>query len=384
MLIDVDVNKLVQHPKNNYYFDDMEGSKWDEFKESIRTSGIIDPIVITSDNVIVSGHQRVLACKELGITSIPSVVKEYDDEDAILKDLIEANIRQRGNIDSSTLKLGRIIVELKRIYGVKKGPNCNQVSSLDITDMIGISKDAGYRAQKLVELIPEMQDEVENGYISPTVAFRLISSMSKEDQSKLFELIPKEVKLSQKEVQDCISSLTCQIDDLYGQIDELNDDVNDMVDRVKNAMQENRKIKDLYACAQKELGQLKEKERKSDMDIAGEYIDQRDRAIDAVEKIRMDNSKKAAQIKRMEKQIGDLESQIDMLKECEASKSQFDVKPLIECLLGFNSNIGYYSSKGYLEDFACKEETKNSIIGTIDLIAQKLKTLSDSICCISN
>ena len=96
----------------------MSGSKWEEFVESVRTSGVIEPIVITRDFTIVSGHQRVRACKELGIEEIPARVKDYADEDAVIKDLLETNVRQRGNIDGSALKLGRIIAELERIYGI--------------------------------------------------------------------------------------------------------------------------------------------------------------------------------------------------------------------------------------------------------------------------
>ncbi len=76
-------------------------NKWSEFIESIRTSGVIEPIVVTRDFTIVSGHQRVRACNELGITEIPARVKDYADEDAIIKDLLETNVRQRGNIDWS-------------------------------------------------------------------------------------------------------------------------------------------------------------------------------------------------------------------------------------------------------------------------------------------
>lgn len=75
--------------------------KWYEFIESIRTSGVIEPIVVTRDFTIVSGHQRVRACNELGITEIPARVRDYAGEDAVIKDLLETNVRQRGNIDWS-------------------------------------------------------------------------------------------------------------------------------------------------------------------------------------------------------------------------------------------------------------------------------------------
>lgn len=83
------IEELIPHKRNSEFFDDMTGEKWQEFLESIKTSGVIESIVITQDKVIVSGHQRVRACKELGITEIMTEMRSYDSEDKIIKDLLE-------------------------------------------------------------------------------------------------------------------------------------------------------------------------------------------------------------------------------------------------------------------------------------------------------
>ena len=44
-----------------------------------------------------------------------------EDEDSIIKDLLETNIRQRGDIGGSAKKVGRRITELERLYGIKNG-----------------------------------------------------------------------------------------------------------------------------------------------------------------------------------------------------------------------------------------------------------------------
>lgn len=92
----ININELKAHPRNNEFFDDITGDSWTAFLESIKTSGIIEPVVVTQNMVIVSGHQRVRAAKELGIKNVIIDIRKYDDEDRILKDLIETNIRQRG------------------------------------------------------------------------------------------------------------------------------------------------------------------------------------------------------------------------------------------------------------------------------------------------
>ena len=49
----LNINELKPHPRNNEFFDDMTGDAWEAFKESIKTSGIIEPIVVTKDMIIV-------------------------------------------------------------------------------------------------------------------------------------------------------------------------------------------------------------------------------------------------------------------------------------------------------------------------------------------
>ena len=118
----MDVDKLNTHPKNKYFFDDIEGEAWTAFLESIETSGVIEPVIVSApDLTIVSGHQRVRACKKLGIKQVAVEERSYESEDEILKQLIETNIRQRGIGNSNPVKFGRCIKELERIYNIKHG-----------------------------------------------------------------------------------------------------------------------------------------------------------------------------------------------------------------------------------------------------------------------
>ena len=117
----LNINELKPHPRNNEFFDDMTGDAWEAFKESIKTSGIIEPIVVTKDMIIVSGHQRVRAAKELGISTVMVDIRKYENDEQVLKDLIETNIRQRGVGNPNPIKLGRCIKELEKIYGVREG-----------------------------------------------------------------------------------------------------------------------------------------------------------------------------------------------------------------------------------------------------------------------
>ena len=184
------IEELIPHPRNSEVFDDMSGDKWKEFLESIKTSGVIEPIVITQDKVIVSGHQRVRACKELGIAEVFAEVKVYDDEDAILKDLLETNIRQRGTIGGSSVKLGRRIRELEWIYGIREGsaggngganqfaPSSNGTSSgitqQDLAAQFGVDINTLKRAKSLTALPVEIQELVDHQKLPTMLELKIL------------------------------------------------------------------------------------------------------------------------------------------------------------------------------------------------------------------
>lgn len=139
---------------------------------------ITEPIVITPDKVIVSGHQRVRACKELGIDEINCDIHLYNNEDEILQDFLETNIRQRGEIGGSAKKVGKRIKELERLYGIQNGSTSFQGNQYEVVTnkseapkktqeqlaaQMGISVDTLQNYKLLLEMIPELSDLVDTG-----------------------------------------------------------------------------------------------------------------------------------------------------------------------------------------------------------------------------
>ncbi len=219
----IKISELKPHPRNCEFFDDMSGAKWNEFIDSIKTSGVIEPIVVTQDKVIVSGHQRVRACKELGIEEILAEVRIYENEDAILKDLIETNIRQRGEIGGSQIMLGNRIKELERIYDVRHGGDRgNQytggkttngrldkevLNQEELAAQMGVTPRTLQRAKALASLPKEIQDAVEAGQISASTASRVIAGLPVDEQVQLISMLPSASKLTQKQVQEYVDKI---------------------------------------------------------------------------------------------------------------------------------------------------------------------------------
>ena len=125
-------------------------------------------------------------------------MRSYDSEDKILKDLLETNIRQRGNIGDSSVKLGRRIRELERIYGIQQGNNqhqevSNNVGKLtqeDLLKQLGLNKETYRQAKSLTTLPTEIQDLIEQVNISPSTASRLIAKLTPEQQEQLIQSLP--------------------------------------------------------------------------------------------------------------------------------------------------------------------------------------------------
>lgn len=263
-----EVAKLKAHPRNNYFFDDITGDNWQDFLESVRTSGIIEALVLTQEGVIVSGHQRARACKELGIEKVLADVRIYEDEDKVIKDLIETNIRQRGIGNPNAVKLGRCIKELERIYGIKTGrPKIsNNVGSFTqeyLLEQLGLNKETYRQAKQLADLPEEIQQMVEDGNITPSTASRVIAKLSPEDQKRLISTLEPDKRYTQKEVQvylDRIKELESREPDVIEVAPEDYEDLKKKAKIVERTQKDFKYISDRYERALAELKAIKDKQ----------------------------------------------------------------------------------------------------------------------------
>jgi ParB-like chromosome segregation protein Spo0J len=212
----IEVTKLIPHPRNNEFFDDITGDNWNEFKKSIETSGVIEPVIITQDKVIVSGHQRVRACNELNINEVPCEVKIYESDQQVIKDLLETNLRQRGIGNTNSVKFARCIVELEKIYNINhggnrksNGDNLNLKTQEELSTELGISQRQLSDYKKLLTLIPELQQLIETDKLSPTIGYKVLSKLSKEEQEKLISDLGKDYisTLTQKKAEELVKNI---------------------------------------------------------------------------------------------------------------------------------------------------------------------------------
>lgn len=327
------VQDLKPHPMNEYFFDDMTGQKYEEFRESIRTSGVIEPLIVTQDMIIVSGHQRRRGCIDEGIETVMCDVRYYADkdgrskEDWILKDLIETNVRQRGEIGGSELKAIHRVDELRRIYGIQEGagrpkirdnvPNNEPVDVIKVAKAAGIDYESYKKLKALGDLIPDWQQLLESGNVSTSVAARIIAKLPADKQAELLESLPEEAKqrLTASEAKRYIAMLEQQQREYDKQIAEmkqqtrkdiaeLNDDNDAKAQRVielENTVKELRTKRD---PAMKKLYEQSERERRLSQSLQAEKC------------------KLEAQVQRLNAKLTEADSQVkDLLDDLEKAQN---------------------------------------------------------------
>jgi len=220
----VAVLELTNHPKNDYLFDDIAGDGWDDLLQSIRTSGITNAITITQDKVIISGHQRVRACKVLGIEEVSYKMIEYTDDEKQIKDLIESNLKQRVVGNPNPIKLGRCFDFLRDYYGIQHGAKefqgnrhtgslvtPNKSDSLEtqsqLANTYNVSVDTMENYIKLSKAIPEVATLIETGTITKTTALAMMKNLSDTEQEELVTSLDITKKYTQKQIQEYIDKL---------------------------------------------------------------------------------------------------------------------------------------------------------------------------------
>lgn len=220
----ISVSELKPHPLNDYYFDDIKDDSWEDFLNSIKTSGVTNAITIDQNNRIISGHQRVRACRELKIPQIKYSRITYSPEELggdypkDVKDLIESNLKQRVAGNSNPVKLGRCFQFLEGWYGIKQGKKKNQnnfgftdddpKTQPELADKIGVSDQTFRNYKQLAEAIPEIQELIETNKVTPTTARAIIKKLGEDDQRKLAaEFAASDKKVSSREVDFYIKQL---------------------------------------------------------------------------------------------------------------------------------------------------------------------------------
>jgi len=210
----VSIVNLKNHPRNKELFDDMQGEKWEQFKRDIAsTGGAREPIVISSDGVIISGHQRVRAQKELGLWNIAADTINYNgDEEKMLHDLVALNVQQRGNIEGTAYQLNERRKIMERWYNDRNNAELTQGEIAVKAGMKPVQASVAKTIMGVVEEHPELKEANKNNLIADSTILN-IAHQDKDIQDKVVAALDLHKSVTGKEAQAVIDEVTGKAED---------------------------------------------------------------------------------------------------------------------------------------------------------------------------
>lgn len=359
------IAELKPHPKNDYFFDDIEGEKWEEFTTSIQRNGIITPLVITEDGTIVSGHQRYRACQALGIEEVPCREIPLKNDDDIILAIIESNIRQRGIINSPSIKLGRIMLELERIYGVEnrdKGglAEPGKPTRRTIREHVGIDRHCANRSKALAGLAEPMQDLVESEAISLRTACEVVSRLTPEEQVELAKQLDPIQKYTQSEVKAAINRFfpkAAEIDEMQQKLAEYqqNDGELELREKLREAQTKERQtFEDLQT--EKRLRRKERAEHEKHMDAMNKLLDEQ-------------NPDMSDEIARL------TEERDQYMKDADAAQSNADIDLVISLIGALNGPLTQVAN----DPRPLAGDAVGTALQLIDQLEERLEQIRDRI-----
>ena len=197
--LELEIDSLVPFP--NQPFNPYKEDEMAKMVESIRENGVISPIIVRpkadgETYEIISGHNRVEACRRAGICQIPSFIRDVDDDTAVIL-MVDSNLQQREKpSEIEKARAFKMKVEALRRQTGRRSKNVSQVGTQKRTDQIvaeqvGESRNQVQRYIRLTNLIPSLQKAVEDKKLAFNPAVE-ISFLNPGDQAIVQETMSRE------------------------------------------------------------------------------------------------------------------------------------------------------------------------------------------------
>ena len=222
------------HPFEGHPFKVLDDDAMTETVESIRQMGVANPLIVRPDPdggyEIISGHRRHHAAELAGLDAIPVIVRELDDDAAVIM-MVDSNLQRENILPSERAKAYKMKLEALKHQGQRHDLTSTQVveklAAEQVGDDAGISRESVRRFVRLTELIPEILDMVDEKKISMTPAVEL-SYLKPEEQRNFLEAMDyaqaaPSVSQAQRMKKKSQES-GCTLDDMCSIMDEVKKD----------------------------------------------------------------------------------------------------------------------------------------------------------------
>ena len=194
---DIPLSEL--HPFKNHPFHVRDDESMMETADSVRQYGVLVPAIARPDPnggyELVSGHRRHRASELAGMETMPVIVRELDDDAAVLV-MVDSNLQRENILPSERAFAYKMKLEAMKHQGVRGDLTSSQVGTKLRADELlaqqaGSSRNQVQRYIRLTELVPDLLNMVDERKIALNPAYEL-SFLKKEEQEQLLDAMDSE------------------------------------------------------------------------------------------------------------------------------------------------------------------------------------------------
>ena len=216
------------HPFEGHPFKVLDDELMDQTVESIKQIGVVSPLIVRPDPEggfeILSGHRRLHAAQLAGLETVPVIVKEMDDDAAIIF-MVDSNLQRENILPSERAFSYKMKLEAMKHQGERGDLTSAQVGPKSwaaqvVAEEAGDSKSQVKRYIRLTNLIPEILDmvdekkiafnpAVELSYLKPSEQKEFLEAMDYAQASPSLSQAQRLKKLSQE--GGCTLDAMCEV-----------------------------------------------------------------------------------------------------------------------------------------------------------------------------
>ena len=175
-------------PFKDHPFKVREDEELERLKDSIRESGVLVPALARPKSgggyELISGHRRMAACMALGLETMPIIIRDLTDEEAVIT-MVDANLQREHILPSEKAFAYKMKMEALSHQGASRQVG-EKWSVSQISEGSKDSERQIHRYIRLTNLTPELLQMVDDGKIALTPAVEL-SYLSEKEQDLLLE-----------------------------------------------------------------------------------------------------------------------------------------------------------------------------------------------------
>ena len=216
------------HPFEGHPFKVLDDELMEQTVESIKQIGVVSPLIVRPDPEggfeILSGHRRLHSAQLAGLETVPVIVKEMDDDAAIIF-MVDSNLQRENILPSERAFSYKMKLEAMKHQGERGDLTSAQVGPKSwaaqvVAEEAGDSKSQVKRFIRLTNLIPEILDmvdekkiafnpAVELSYLKPSEQKEFLEAMDYAQASPSLSQAQRLKKLSQE--GGCTLDAMCEV-----------------------------------------------------------------------------------------------------------------------------------------------------------------------------